>query len=556
MSVSAAVARPGTPVPGDPVHDWLRRHAQAMPAETGFVTCRSGEVTERVTYSAAASLVDDLARGLAHTGVRARDRVVLSLPNEPSFALTLLACLTIGAIAVPAPTPTVTRTDAFRERISGIVADCGPALVVTDAAWSERLADLADCPTTSWTQLRTEGEGSAAVQAVTHPIALLQYTSGSTKRPRGIVITHDTLAASCAQAAQVYRERVGDVAVTWVPLYHDMGLVTGVMRPLYTGYRSILLSPNDFVRDPASWPTAVSMYGGTLSSAPNFAYELCVRKVDAARAAELDLRSWRVARNAGEVVRAHTMDRFAAHFAAAGFSPAAFAPSYGLAEATLAVTTCGPGVPPLRLTVDPVALQRAEIVPSDSGVPLLSSGVPLPGTDIVIRGRGVGTIAVSGPQLSPGQWREKTDARQGRWHVTGDLGFVHSGHLFVLGRADDTVVFNGKNYFLSDVVAACAAARGVRPGRIAPFVVVDPVSETPTVQVVAELVPGITPDSGELVRLSRDTKRLLVSALELFVSRVDFVAAGGLPVTTSGKVRVSETRRRFEAGRLPLLGGA
>jgi acyl-CoA synthetase (AMP-forming)/AMP-acid ligase II len=172
-----------------------------------------------------------------------------------------------------------------------------------------------------------------------------------------------------------------------------------------------------------------------------------------------------------------------------------------------------------------------------------------------VDGTGVGEILISGPQLSPGWWGDSLDMRTDRWHRTGDLGFLHDGHLFVLGRTDDAVIFHGRNFYLSDVVAACGEVPMLRPGRLAPFVATDAQSGLDVVHIVAELRPEAATTASELARIASQTKRRLVSALELFVSGVHFVSAGQLPTTTSGKVRASEVRRRFEAGNLPLLNG-
>jgi acyl-CoA synthetase (AMP-forming)/AMP-acid ligase II len=548
-------------------HDWLVHHANSRPDASAVIEWREGRPRAPLSFAAVRSAVDETAAGLRDRGVRPGDRVVISLPNAASFYCTLLACIAVGAVAVPAPTPAIARTEAFRDRVRGIVADGRPTLLVTETEWAATLTAVlaGGCPIDTHESIRRAGTAAGPDHGATRsPIALLQYTSGSTGRPRGVVVTHEAVRASCAQTAIMYAERPEDVGVTWVPLYHDQGLVTGIMRPLFTGYTTVLLSPQDFARSPLAWLTAISECGGTHTSAPNFAYELCVRKVSADRAARLDLRRWRVARNAGEVVRAETVDRFTTHFAPAGFAPEAMCPSYGMAEATLTVTTCTAEVRPRRLAVRRDALQRGLLSPvpeaSRSGADetqwLLSSGVPVTDTRIRIgddNGQ-VGPISISGPQLAAGYWGrgEQLDASGAqRWHDTGDTGFIHDGHLFVLGRADDTVVHRGRNFYLSDILAACATIPLLRPGRVAPFVRYDDETKTDEVYLVAELRAGTPPGEADLAALAVKTKHRLATALELFVSEVVFVAFGMLPVTTSGKVRASELRRRFASGQLP-----
>jgi acyl-CoA synthetase (AMP-forming)/AMP-acid ligase II len=508
--------------------------------------------------------------------VKAGDRVVLVLSNGPSFFHALLACIASGAIAVPAPTPATSRPLAFQERLRGIVADCAPSMLLTEPWWLGAMEDAISsgtaCTSVAYTSLVEEGTPGEAAQSPHPPscdIALLQYTSGSTRHPRGIIVTHDALQASCSQAADFYAESVDDVAVTWVPLYHDMGLITGVMRPLYSGYATVLLQPHEFSRAPASWLEAVHVCRGSLSSAPNFAFDLCVRKVDPARVSAWDLSCWRIARNASEVVRPETADRFVRYFAPANFPVSSMCPSYGLAEATLAVTSCGPQVLPKRLWVLASALRLGEVVPVDartsagnehSARQLMSSGTALAQARIRAgNGMGLmGEISISGPQMTPGVWGGTEvvpphDVTAVNWRRTGDIGFIYQGHLFVVGRTDDTVVHRGMNFHLSDVIAACGSIPQVRRGRLAHFLARSGTSDEWEVHVVAELQADAENTPSALTTLATEVKRTLARTLGLFVSWVGFIPAGTLPVTTSGKVRASEVRRRFEADLLPII---
>lgn len=325
------------PQPGT-AHDWLVRHARHRP-DAVALTCLDGDAVRRLSYRQLHALVASVAAALPALGARPGDRIVLVLPNDESFAAVLLAAVGRGIVPVPAPTPATTRTEAFGRRLRGIVADCRPALVLTTASWRDAirtaLGDL-DVPggVHSWPDraVRDTGAHPPDAPGSDTPVfapdapAFLQYTSGSTGSPKGVVISHRALHAACAQAALVYGEGPEDVAVTWVPLHHDMGLVTGVLRPLFSGYASVLMPSEAFARRPGAWLSAITAHGGTLSSAPDFAYALCARKVTDRELAALDLRTWRVARSAGEVVRATTAERFTARFSAAGFSPRSLCP--------------------------------------------------------------------------------------------------------------------------------------------------------------------------------------------------------------------------------------
>lgn len=557
--------------PGLSALSWLGHHVRHRPDATA-VTCRQqGEIRSRLSFRELGDLVGRVAAAMSGNGVRAGDRVLLVLPNDDSFPVTLLAVAALGAVAVPGPTPATGRERAFQERLSGIAEDCRPALVVVASSWERELPAAPGRPGAPWTvrsweELSAPGGGVAPAghEGAPSDCAFIQYTSGSTSRPKGVMISHRALRASCAQAARVYGERPDDTAVTWVPLHHDMGLVTGVLRPLFSGYESVLLSPREFVRAPGSWLSAITASGGTLSSAPDFAYDLCVRRIPEAEAGSFDLGSWRVARSAGEVVRADTADRFAARFAAAGFRADGFCPSYGMAEATLTVTTSTPELPPLRLPVRQDDLRQGHVVPVDEHggddvptVRLLSSGAPLPGTRVEIRNAAAGQLGdvfIQGPQLFSGYWSGRAGGGGGvdAWHATGDRGFLHDGQLFVVGRADEVLVHHGLKFYPADILAVCARIPGLRPGRCAAFTVRTPTdaAEADRICLVAELAAA---PAGPLAELGRLVQRRLVREIGLYVAQVAFLPAGELPVTTSGKVRVTETGRRFALGSLPLL---
>lgn len=557
-------------VGGNP-YDWLIRHARQRPDDLAIVDWQGPTASQHLSWGALGSRVDRIRGGLLQAGTGTGDRVVLVLPNGSNFIAGFLACIGIGAIPVPGPVATVSRTDAFHQRIHSILDTSRPLILVTSDSWVSQIRQVTSG---SASNCRVIGIGELSHaglprrrRSVTEDsgIAFLQFTSGSTRRPRGAIVSYGALRANCRQAAESYDECQADVAVTWVPLYHDMGLMTGVMRPLYMGYTTVLLKPDEFIKSPVKWLTAISDYSGTLSSAPNFAYELCVRKVPQESARILNLSSWRVARNAGEVVHASTIHRFARHFADAGFRHEAMCPSYGLAEATLTVATCSPKVSPLYLSVQRAGLEKGVIVPvhrpsaKSQYQSVVSSGTALPGTEIRIGADGrdghVGEVAIRGPQLFSGYWTaERTQpVPTSKWYHTGDLGFSWDGHLFVLGRIDDTLIVNGRSYYADDIAAACSGIAGIRPGRLAAFAESGDPSAGPRVRLVCEMASSTGQSPRALALLANDLRRVVARQVELYISEVDFVAPRELPVTTSGKVRVSEVRRRCAEGAFDFL---
>ncbi|MCF6471646.1 fatty acyl-AMP ligase [Nonomuraea sp. MG754425] len=536
-------------------YDWLRQRAAADGSSGAVALWRDQQVRKGLSFGELLHLTDRVRAGLRDLGVLPGERVLISLPNDEGFTAVVLGCIGAGAIAVPAPVPDIGRREAFRDRLRAIAADCAPVVAVTLEGWAADLTGFLTTRVVTWETLR-QYAADPPPGARNSPTAFLQYTSGSTGDPKGVRISHEALLSSCRQAAQVYREENSDTAVTWVPLYHDMGLITGLMRPLFSGYRSVLLTPGDFVRNPGSWLAALSGCRGTVSSAPNFAYDLCVRKISDDEAARWDLSRWRIARNAGEVVHADTMARFVGKFSSSGFRESSYCPSYGLAEATLTVSTCTPTARPIHLAVPRTELRAGE--PADQRpVNLISSGVALPDTGLRISGAHgrwqVGDILVRGPQNFSGYWNTNRDHPQGAdgWHATGDVGFLYADHLFVLGRSAESFTHHGQNYYLSDISRACERIDGIRAGRVAAFVVRGSPPEEEKVCLVAELSRDFAPGRSSFAEVENATKRRLASGLGLYVASVVLLKTGSMPMTTSGKVRVSEVRRRWLDGTLP-----
>ena len=556
----------------------LRRHARRTPDRVALRFLGDGEnVTHRLSY---AELDRQAALLAGHLLAQAQsgERALLMYANGPDYVVAFFACLYAGIVAVPAyPADALHRE--HRARLPGMARDAQAALILTDRAHLEQT--LAWLPTLRLSRsprvIATDAlHGDIPSDPSDLPgltgdgLAFLQYTSGSTSQPKGVRVTHANLIAN----TQVMRDSMGltaaDVTVSWLPLYHDMGLIGALLQALRWGGSLVLMTVNHFQESPVRWLRAISAHGGTHSGGPDFAFRLCAERVSDATAGALDLRGWRVAFCGSEPIRARTMDSFAARFAGAGFDSRALYCCYGLAEATLLVT----GNPPITgvrcIDADAAALARAEVVVADAAavsataVRLVSSGRVARAhhvriVDPVSRARCpddvVGEIQVAGASVTDGYWNNPeataaafiVDADESapgaatghfrRWLRTGDLGFMREQHLYISGRMKDMIVLRGQNVYPQDVEAHLEQEIGaLRGGRVAVFPVTDDGIEG----------IGVAAEIGRSVQRGTDA-RTLVDAVRRVVARlvgqapdlVMLLHPGGLPRTTSGKLQRS-----------------
>ena len=407
------------------------------------------------------------------------DRALLLYPPGADYVTAFFACLQAGLVAVPAYPPLQPRLLA---RLETIVADAEATLALTTSPFlslaqttldgAGRLATLRWMTTDAMPGARPV-ERTMATLGSEDP-AFLQYTSGSTEQARGVTVTHANLLDNLALIVEGFQLDADHVGVSWLPPYHDLGLIGGILVPLYAGFRCVLMSPLAFLRRPTLWLETITRYRGTISGGPNFAYDLCVRKVTPDERGRLDLRSWAVACNAAEPVRADTLDRFAATFVGCGFRRRAFSPCYGLAEATLVVSGGRPAVAPTVATVERASLEENRVVPAEAGgaaTALVACGRPLgtqqvaivdPRTEQRCAPDAVGEIWVKGPSVTGGYWRRRDDTQRtfravtadgdGPYLRTGDLGFLRDGELFVTGRLKAVIVSRGRNHYAHDIV--------------------------------------------------------------------------------------------------------
>ncbi|NWA00111.1 non-ribosomal peptide synthetase [Pseudomonas gingeri] len=502
---------------------------------------------------------------------RLGDRAVLLFPSGPDYVAAFFGCLYAGVIAVPAYPPESTRRH-HQERLLSIIADAEPRLVLTSADLREPLLRMdeltaADAPQLLCVDTLDSGLAAAWQEPGVKPddIAFLQYTSGSTALPKGVQVSHGNLVAN----ELLIRHGFGidlnpdDVIVSWLPLYHDMGLIGGLLQPIFSGVPCVLMSPAYFLGRPLRWLEAISEYGGTISGGPDFAYRLCSERVSKSALARLDLSGWRVAYSGSEPIRLDTLERFAEKFAPCGFSEQSYFASYGLAEATLFVAggQRGRGIAALRL--DEAALARNRAEPGE-GSPIMSCGTRQPEHAVlvvepnslqVLGENSVGEVWAAGPSIAHGYWRNpeasaKTFVQHdGRtWLRTGDLGFLREGELYITGRLKDMLIVRGHNLYPQDIEQTIEReVEAVRKGRVAAFAVTRDGQEG--IGIAAEISRSVQkvlpPDA-----LIKAIRQAVAEAYQEAPGVVVLLNPGALPKTSSGKLQRSACRDRLADGSL------
>ncbi len=572
----------------DTIIDVLRWRALNQPARHAYTFLSDGENEEEsLSYA-------ELERGARKVGsllqsyTTAGDRVLLLYPSGLDFVVAFFGSLYAGLVPVAAPQP---RPNKTLNRLRTIAADAGASVVLTTGpiiSLTEKLFALVpQLQDLRWLATDSLDDGFTgeleAPRLKGDMLAFLQYTSGSTSAPKGVMITHENVMQNSADIDLLLRHGADTVFISWLPHFHDMGLISGVVLPMYTGFPAYLLSPMHFLQRPARWLDAFTRYRGTHSAAPSFAYDLCVRKVTPEQCARLDLSSWKVACNAAEPVSAQAMERFIQTFEPCGFRRKTFSPAYGLAEVTL-ITTAVPGDEEAALcTVQAAALANNKIV-EVSGQDrntrtLVSCGRATHATEVVIAGpesfkrrrdNEIGEIWVRGKSVAKGYWRcpenieeifraRLYDSGEGPFLRTGDLGFIRNGELYVTGRLKDLIIIAGSNHYPQDIEGTVDRSHpALRPNCCAAFSVED--NEQEALVVVAEVEPHYRPASGisepapgrldkhpalDPAELSKVIRRAVAEEHELPIQSVNLIKAGTIPKTTSGKIRRGECKRLF-----------
>ncbi len=494
------------------------------------------------------------------------DRALLLYRPGLDFIGGFLGCLYAGVIAVPAYPPHPTRPARDLPKLRGIAGDARPAAILSSApvlAACESLLDNAP-DLGRIRRIATDALPAADARPDTRPgaeqLAFLQYTSGSTGTPKGVMVSHANLMHNERAICTLFDADEESTIVGWLPMYHDMGLIGTVLHGIYTGASCVLMSPMDFLEQPMRWLGAITKFRAHTSGGPNFAYDLCVRRVSEEQKAALDLSSWRVAFNGAEPVRAATLARFAEAFAPSGFRRTAFYPCYGLAEATLVVSGGGKANEPDVRHFDAAALETGRGVPRDGGAPLVGCGTSIADQSIVIvdpetrrpRADGEsGEIWISGPSIAGGYWEKPEQSAEtfgarlagtdaGPFLRTGYLGFLDRGELFVNGRRKDLIIIRGRNHYPHDIELTVEQSDpALRAGCGAAFPIeVDGVERLVVVQEVDRQHRGEdNEDVAERIR------RRVADEHEVTLHTLVLIRTGSIPKTTSGKIQRTLTRK-------------
>jgi amino acid adenylation domain-containing protein len=552
----------------------LLARAERIPDKTAYIFLKDGE-REEVNWNY--GQLDARARAIAarlQAANAAGERVLLLYAPSLEFVAGFWGCLYAGAIAVPLYPPKMNRGFS---RLKTVAEDCGATIALTSQQGLARMRPLSSTenqlPGVNWISTdnlpETDGAAWQKPKISGKATAFLQYTSGSTSTPKGVIVSHSNLLHNEKLIQRTFGQNEESIIVGWLPLYHDMGLIGNMLQPIYLGAQCILMSPAAFLQHPLRWLSAISHYKATTSGGPNMAYDLCVRKITEEELGRLDLSSWRVAFNGAEPVRARTLQAFAERFAPAGFRSRAFCPCYGLAEATLLVSGDAAGDELTLTRVDSDALANGMVheasEPGTSTV-LVGCGQIAKETEIKIvepesrvpcSASQVGEIWVSSRSIAQGYWNRSEDTEQtflarvaGKnkktYLRTGDLGFIADGKVFVTGRLKDLIIIRGRNHYPQDIELTVETAHEcLRPGSGAAFAV-DAEGEERLV-IVQEIADGFKSKAADVVSKIRQE---LSEQHEIQPYALILIRPFTIPKTSSGKIQRFACRKLFLEGSL------
>jgi fatty-acyl-CoA synthase len=516
-------------------------------------------------------------------GLKQGDRAALILPTNEDFILCFFGAIRAGIVPVPIYPPLgVGALQSYLDNTRHIVEKSGARVLITTSKIKRLLGTVqASCPkleqVVAVEAIRESMEPLKPAKIKLDDVAFLQFTSGSTSRPKGVTLTHASLAANMhAFTQEGLKLRDDDVGVSWLPLFHDMGLIGFVIAPVVYKIPMVYLPSLLFLKRPASWLQAISRHKGTISYGPNFAYALCMKRIKDADLEGVDLSSWRVAGIGAEPIRVETMEAFSETFSKFGFEKEAFVPSYGMAEASLAVAFAGTGRGARTISVDGPTLWSEGIAKqvdetSENAVRIVACGPAFEDHELKIFADDdatsanplpddtVGEIRIAGPSVMKGYWEdaEKTrDAFAGPFLKTGDLGFIHGGDVYICGRSKEVVIINGRNYYPQDMEWAASTVPGVRKGNVIAFGARDPSgkdSDRERVVVAFEVDGNAGVDLQSAGPIAVAVRRAVQEGVGLTLDDAIPLPAGAIPKTSSGKLQRARARALYEAGELRQL---
>jgi acyl-CoA synthetase (AMP-forming)/AMP-acid ligase II len=553
----------------------FRSHVEASPDRPAMTYWQDSDQREQDRTATYAEL-DRAARSRAawlQANYRPGDRALLLHPPGPEFMNAFLGCLYAGMVPVPAPPPGADRSQV--DRTAGIAVDADVSVILTTSPLAQVIRE-------HLTGLRIPGrpqvvasdrDASADPAAWIHrrpspdALAFLQYTSGSSSEPKGVMVTHGNLAHHQGEIQRRLSTDRDSVTAGWLPHFHDMGLIGQLLHPVYVGGSVVFMAPTTFLKRPVRWLEAITRCRASLTVAPDFAYDLCARTITDEQLARLDLSSLRCALNGAEPVRATTLDRFNRRFRPVGFRPAAFSPCYGMAEVTLMATARVPDAPVTPYPADPLALAHGEVRPGTAGQcnRLVGCGTAInldlrivdPHERTVLEPGRIGEIWISGQSVAAGYWNRPditaqifqayTAGGEGPYLRTGDLGTLLDDELYVTGRHKDVLIVHGRNLYPQDIEHF---VREIHPALTAGAGAAFPVSDGREHMVIVQETKNVLLDGCGLAELAARIKVAVARSLDVPAPSVVLTNRGAVRRTTSGKVRRQHMRTLFLADQL------
>lgn len=559
----------------------LEHRADRQPENNAYTFLNHGEIeSTRLSYRELADKAQAIAARLQSKTVVGQ-RALLLYPPGLEFVTAFLGCLYAGVIAVPAYPP---RKNQYLSRLQAIIEDAEASVLLSNGTYLDRLKQSLnqDSPILNMRWLATDNINIAlkldwkSINITKDMIAFLQYTSGSTGRPKGVMISHGNLMHNSKLIHSYFGHNTASRGVIWLPPYHDMGLIGGVLQPLYGGFPVVLMSAVDFVQKPIRWLKAISRYRATTSGGPNFAYDLCLKRLKLEQLGGIDLSSWKVAFTGAEPIRPETLDKFAQAFEPYGFHREAFYPCYGMAETTLIVSGGEKTAAPVLKHIEKKPLEHNLVVSRDnngqSGVQtIIGCGKPLPeqtvaivkpGTLTLCAANQVGEIWVAGPSVAQGYWRNPQETQASFRNYlpeygeklflrTGDLGFVENGELFITGRIKDLIIIRGQNYYPQDIEQTVEKSHlALRPNSGAVFSIQDNGLEQ---LIVVHEVERANLRKLDVKMVMSNIRQAVTANHKLQIDAMVLVKPGSIPKTSSGKIRRQACKSAFLTGKLMVV---